>query len=77
MRQTLIRRLLATLFILTSLTAMSQVHVYQGAYAYSTEILYTWDGKHLYRGAYAYSTEILYTMDGAVPVPILVVGLQL
>ena len=52
-------------------------HLYRGAYAYSTEILYTWDGEHLYRGAYAYSTEILYTLDGAVPVPILVVGLQL
>lgn len=97
MRQTFIRGLLATLFLLTSLTAMSQVHIYQGAYtysneilytwdgkhlyrgayAYSTEILYTWDGEHLYRGAYAYSTEILYTLDGAVPVPVLVVGLQL
>lgn len=51
MRQTFIRGLLVSLFLLTSLTAMSQVHIYQGAY------LYTW--------------------DGAVPVPILVVGLQL
>ena len=57
MRQTFIRGLLATLFLLTSLTAMSQVHIYQGAYAYSN--------------------ETLYTLDGAVPVPILVVGLQL
>ena len=57
MRQTFIRGLLVSLFLLTSLSAMSQVHIYQGAYAYSTEILYTW--------------------DGAVPVPILVDGLQL
>ena len=47
MRQTFVRGLLATLFILTSLTAMSQVHIYQGAYPYSTEILYTWEGKQL------------------------------
>ena len=54
---------------------MSQVHIYHGAYTYSSEILYTWDGKHLYRGPYAYSSEILFTLEGAVPV--LVVGLQL
>ena len=57
MGQAFVRGLLAILFLLTSLTAMSQVHIYQGAYPCST--------------------EILYTQDGAVPVPILVAGLQL
>ena len=71
------RGLLTALLTLISLTAMSQVHIYHGAYTYSSEILYTWDGKHLYRGPYAYSSEILFTLDGAVPVPVLVVGLQL
>ena len=56
---------------------MSQVHIYHGAYTYSSEILCTWDGKHLYRGPYTYISEILFTLDGAVPVPVLVVGLQL
>ena len=97
MPSSLIRGLLTALLTLISLTAMSQVHIYHGAYTYSSEILYTWDGKHLYRGSYAYSSEILYTwdgkhlyrgpyaysseilftLDGAVPVPVLVVGLQL
>lgn len=57
MGQAFVRGLLAVLFVLTSLTAMSQVHIY--------------------KGAYAYSNEILYTLDGAVPVPVLVAGLQL
>ncbi len=35
---------MAALFLLTSLTAMSQVHIYKGAYTYSNEILYTLDG---------------------------------
>lgn len=97
MPSSLTRGLLTALLTLISLTAMSQVHIYHGAYTYSSEILYTWDGKHLYKGPYAYSSEILYTwdgkhlyrgpytysseilftLDGAVPVPVLVVGLQL
>ncbi|WP_297133181.1 hypothetical protein [uncultured Porphyromonas sp.] len=51
------RGLLTVLLTLISLTAMSQVRIYHGAYTYSS--------------------EILFTLDGAVPVPVLVVGLQL
>ena len=57
MPASLIRGLLTALLTLISLTAMSQVHIYHGAYTYSS--------------------EILFTLDGAVPVPVLVVGLQL
>ena len=32
-------------------SAKAAVHVYSGPYAYSSEIMYTWDGEHLYSGA--------------------------
>ena len=42
-------------------------HIYSGAYTYSSNILYTFDGKHVYTGAYDYSSNIVCTFDGPFP----------
>ena len=52
--------------------AMS-THIYKGRNTYSSDILYTWDGKHLYQGRNTYSSDIVLTVDGAVPAWLLVV----
>ena len=63
------KHLLTILLILASWlssdgTMAADIHIYKGPYTYSSDILYTWDGKHLYKGAYTYFSNILYTWDG-------------
>ncbi len=55
-----------TLIILTflSVTAMAQVQFYKGNSSYSSDVLYTFDGKSLYTGRSTYTSDILYTWDG-------------
>lgn len=55
-----------TLIILTflSVTAMAQVQFYKGNSSYSSDVLYTFDGKSIYKGRSTYSSDILYTFDG-------------
>ena len=43
---------------------MAQTRFYKGNSSYSSDILYTWDGKSLYKGNSSYSSDILYTFDG-------------
>ncbi len=58
------RTTLIILFTLISTMLMAQTHLYRGNSSYSSDILYTWDGKSLYRGNSSYSSDILYTFDG-------------
>lgn len=59
-----IKILLILLFTLASGVVVAQTHFYKGNSSYSSDILYTWDGKSLYRGNSTYSSDILYTFDG-------------
>ena len=40
------------------------MHIYKGNSSYSSDILYTWDGRYLYRGNSTYSSDIVFTWDG-------------
>lgn len=40
------------------------MHIYRGNSTYTSDILYTWDGRYLYRGNSTYSSDILCTYDG-------------
>ena len=51
---------------------MAQTHLFKGNSSYSSDILYTFDGKHVYRGRSSYSSDILYTFDGSLPLPIFI-----
>jgi hypothetical protein len=55
-----------TLIILTflSVTAMAQVQFYKGNSSYSSDVLYSSDGKAIYKGRSTYSSDVLYTWDG-------------
>lgn len=58
------RKFLLILLALIPLCGFSQSKVYRGNSTYSSDVLYTWDGKHLYRGNSTYSSDILFTWDG-------------
>ena len=58
------RTILILLFSFVSTLIMAQTHFYKGNSSYSSDILYTWDGKYIYRGKSTYSSDILYTYDG-------------
>lgn len=57
-------------YIASGLSVNAATKIYNGSNTYSSNILYTWDGKHLYQGANTYSSKILLTVDGTFP-PIL------
>ena len=52
------------LFLLASSMAHAVTYVYKGRSTYSSDILFTWDGKHIYRGGYTNYSDILFTYDG-------------
>lgn len=43
---------------------MAQSRFYKGNSTYSSDILYSFDGKYIYNGRSTYSSDILYTYDG-------------
>lgn len=57
------RRLILLLIALLPLCVFAQSKIYRGNSTYSSNVLYTWDGRHLYRGRSTYSSDILYTID--------------
>lgn len=66
---------LLSLFIIaffSTIMAQGSTHLYRGRSSYSSDILYTWDGRYLYRGNSTYSSDILYTTDAILPVPLLI-----
>lgn len=59
------RSILIFILLISSVLTLSAVtHIYSGANTYSSNILYTWDGKHLYSGSNAYASSIIATFDG-------------
>ncbi len=38
------------------------MHIYRGNSTYTSDILYTWDGRYLYRGNSTYTSDILCTI---------------
>ena len=58
---------LLSLFIIaffSTIMAQGSTHLYRGRSSYSSDILYTWDGRYIYRGRSTYSSDILCTYDG-------------
>jgi hypothetical protein len=55
-----------TLFLALSAFGIAHAvtYVYNGRSTYSSDILFTWDGKHLYQGRSTYSSDIILTFDG-------------
>jgi hypothetical protein len=51
-------------FVLGTVNSISQTYIYEGRYANTDNILYTFDGKHIYKGRYTNTDNILYTFDG-------------
>ena len=43
---------------------MAQTRFYKGNSSYSSDILYTWDGKSLYKGNSLYSSDIILNISG-------------
>lgn len=66
------KRLLTLLLTLIPAFVMAQSHLYSGRSTYSSDILYTFDGKHLYKGNSTYSSNILYTVSGRIPIAVLI-----
>ena len=58
------RRLLLLVLLLAPFYVEAQSHMYRGGSTYTSNILYTFDGKYLYRGNSTYSSDIIYTFDG-------------
>ena len=52
------------LFLLVSSMAHAVTYVYKGRSTYSSDILFTWDGKYLYAGRSTYSSDVILTFDG-------------
>ena len=67
-----VKTLLTITFIAFSLFGSAQVRLFRGNSTYSSNILYTFDGRHLYRGRSTYSSDILCTFSGAIPVAVLI-----
>ena len=63
------KRLIAIILILLgTATAFAQKsHICRGNSTYSSDVLYTWDGRYLYQGISTYSSDILLTIDGRIP----------
>jgi len=63
---TIMRHLVITLMLLSALLPVSaqKIHLYQGNSTYTSDILYTYDGRHLYQGNSTYTSDILLTYDG-------------
>ena len=55
------KRLFLLLAITLPLLATAQSRIYKGNSTYSSDALYTFDGKHLYKGRSTYSSDILLT----------------
>ena len=47
--------------LLTTCSLAQAAYIYRGNSTYSSDILYTYDGRYLYRGRSTYSSDILYT----------------
>lgn len=58
------KKLLSLLLLMISVTVMAQSRLHKGNSTYTSDILYTWDGKYLYKGNSTYASDILYTWDG-------------
>ena len=52
------------LMLMLSAMVCAQSHIYRGNSTYTSNILYTFDGKHVYKGNSTYTSNILYTFDG-------------
>ncbi len=52
-----------TLLLSFGLYGQAQVHVFKGNSTFTSNILYTWDGKYLYKGNSTFTSNILYTWD--------------
>ena len=70
------KRIILIIITLISINGMAQTYLYKGNSSYSSDILYSFDGKHVYRGRSSYSSDILYNMDGPIPLPILMMLIQ-
>lgn len=66
------KRTLLLALLLVPLLAVAQSRIYKGSSTYSSDILYTFDGKYLYRGSSTYRSDILYTVSGRVPIAVIV-----
>lgn len=48
--------------LLTAVTAIARTHLYRGNSTYTSDILYTWDGRRLYHGNSTYTSNVLLTI---------------
>lgn len=62
--QTMKRFLTFLLIAFTFSVAVAQSRIYRGNSTYSSDILYSCDGRYLYKGNSGYSSDILFTFDG-------------
>lgn len=60
----IMRKLLTVILLTLTTFAMGQAKYFKGNSTYTSDILYTWDGKYLYKGNSTYSSDILLTWDG-------------
>ena len=51
-------------FILFTTIMAANSYIYKGRSSYSSDILYTCDGKYLYKGRSSYSSDIILSFDG-------------
>ena len=58
------KRALFLALLIVPLLAVAQSRIYKGCSTYSSDILYTYDGKYLYCGNCTYGSDALYTFDG-------------
>lgn len=65
------KRIILIIITLISINGMAQTYLYKGNSSYSSDILYSFDGKALYKGRSTYSSDILFSFDGLLPVPVL------
>jgi len=65
------RKLTLLMSLFVSIAAMGQAKYFKGNSTYSSDILYTWDGKKVYKGKSTYTSDILSTIDGGIPIPVL------
>ena len=63
-RQMMRRYLITACLLVMAMVAYAQGHIFKGASTYTSDILYTWDGKRLYRGNSTYQSDTVLTYDG-------------
>ena len=67
LKNSIMKKISTLLFLLLfcSSFASAVTYIYKGKSTYSSDILFTWDGKYLYNGKSTYSSDVILTFDGS------------